>query len=181
MEFLYAALYLLTISRFTFAYDKLSSNQTLGHGDFLISPSQTFELGFFSPGSSTSRFLGIRYKATPDIVVWVANRQNPITGLNGVLTSSATGNLILTSAQGPTIWSSNSSTTESNPALQLLNSGNLVIGLNSSYIWQSFHHPGDTRLPGMTLMQDISTGDGKPFSRSYNSSEKDVEDFWTRP
>ncbi|KAL1562806.1 G-type lectin S-receptor-like serine/threonine-protein kinase isoform X2 [Salvia divinorum] len=170
MKFLYAALYLLTIPRFSFADDRLSANQTLADGDLLISQSQIFELGFFSPGSSTSRFLGIWYKATPDIVVWVANRENPITGLNGVLTLSETGNLIITSAQGPTIWSSNSSTTASGPVLQLLNSGNLVVGQNSSYIWQSFDHPGDTRLPGMTLMQNIGDGDGK-YLTSWKSGD----------
>ncbi|KAK6142591.1 hypothetical protein DH2020_022939 [Rehmannia glutinosa] len=56
----------------------LSANQTIADGQTLISQNQNFELGFFYPGTSGNRFLGIWYKDTPDVVVWVANRNDPI-------------------------------------------------------------------------------------------------------
>ncbi|XP_057796171.1 G-type lectin S-receptor-like serine/threonine-protein kinase At4g27290 [Salvia miltiorrhiza] len=158
---LFGALCFITIFISSIAADTLSAGQSLvDDGEVLLSPSQVFELGFFSPGSSTSRFLGIWYKATPDVVVWVANRQNPISGLTGVLTLSETGNLLLTSTQAepPIIWSSNSSL--STPVLRLLDTGNLVVvdNENATYFWQSFDFPGDTRLPGMKMVNDPNTG-----------------------
>lgn len=47
---------------------------------------QSFELGFFSPGKSENRCLGIWYKSTPETVVWVANRDDPIAECYRVLT-----------------------------------------------------------------------------------------------
>ncbi|KAI3465872.1 hypothetical protein Pfo_022535 [Paulownia fortunei] len=146
--------------------DTLSPNQTLADGDILISPGQIFELGFFSPGTSRNRFLGIWYKATPDIVVWVANRKNPIIDSQGILTLGKNGTLVLCTAQSRIIWSSNSSRLASSPILQLLDTGNLVLADKSttdtssqkSYIWQSFDYPGDTRVPGMRMVQNPDTG-----------------------
>ncbi|RVW68937.1 G-type lectin S-receptor-like serine/threonine-protein kinase SD1-1 [Vitis vinifera] len=51
-----------------------------------ISSGQSFELGFFSPGKSENRCLGIWYKSTPETVVWVANRDDPIAECYRVLT-----------------------------------------------------------------------------------------------
>ncbi|KAH6836400.1 hypothetical protein C2S53_015494 [Perilla frutescens var. hirtella] len=118
-----------------------------------------FELGFFNPGSSENRFLGIWYKATPEVVVWVANTQNPIIGLNGVLNLATNGNLFLSSSHGGTIiWSSNSSMAALSPVLQLLDTGNLVVVERSMNIWQSFDYPGNTRLPEMKMVNDPDTG-----------------------
>ncbi|KAH6764158.1 S-locus lectin protein kinase family protein [Perilla frutescens var. frutescens] len=127
-----------------------------------------FELGFFNPGSSTNRFLGIRYKATPEVVVWVANRGNPIiNGQIGVLTLAKNGSLILRSAQGTIIWSSNSSMAASSaPLLQLLDTGNLVVVEKSMNIWQSFDYPGNTRLPGMKMGTVISSSNSSMATSS---------------
>lgn len=153
-----AALYLSTNLKLSVGVDTLSANQTLADGEVLISPSQIFELGFFSPGSSTTRFLGIWYKVTPNVVVWVANRENPILTKHGVVTLAKNGSLVLSSAQGTTIWSSTSSTATSSPVLHLLDSGNLVLEENSTKLWQSFDHPGNTLLPGMKLVEDPGNG-----------------------
>ncbi|RWW03339.1 hypothetical protein GW17_00033508, partial [Ensete ventricosum] len=49
-------------------------------GTSLISASGSFELGFFSPVGSTNRYIGIWYHhITVQTVVWVANRQQPVT------------------------------------------------------------------------------------------------------
>ncbi|CAL2254304.1 unnamed protein product [Prunus armeniaca] len=50
-----------------------------------------------------------------------------------------------------TIWSSTSSQVAEDPVLQLLETGNLVVGdmaetASESYIWQSFNFPSDTLL-----------------------------------
>ncbi|KAL8510782.1 hypothetical protein ACS0TY_017558 [Phlomoides rotata] len=78
----------VSILKYSFGADTLFPDQTLADKDVLVSPGQLFELGFFSPGKSTTKFLGIWYKATPDVVVWVANRGNPIMGTQGNLTLS---------------------------------------------------------------------------------------------
>ncbi|XP_057791271.1 uncharacterized protein LOC131008406 [Salvia miltiorrhiza] len=177
--FLSTALLLLIIFKFCIAADTLSPNQTLSDGELLISPSRRFELGFISPGSSTARFLGIRYTATPNVVVWVANRERPITGDSpGVLALAKNGTLVLTTAQRLHIWSSSSSMAASTPVLQLLDSGNLVVvdeamapsSRPESYMWQSFDHPGDTWLPGMKMVQYLDTGE-ENFLTSWRSAD----------
>ncbi|XP_047947759.1 G-type lectin S-receptor-like serine/threonine-protein kinase At4g27290 isoform X2 [Salvia hispanica] len=145
----------------TAAIATLSPGQTLSDAQVLSSPAQIFELGFFTPANSTStaKFLGIWYRATPDVVVWVANRQNPITTSPGALTLSKNANLILSSAQGAIAWSSNSSTpAASRPILRLFDTGNLVLADNSTNIWTSFDYPSDTRLPGMKMVDDSDAG-----------------------
>uniref|UniRef100_A0A2K1YF18 Bulb-type lectin domain-containing protein n=1 Tax=Populus trichocarpa TaxID=3694 RepID=A0A2K1YF18_POPTR len=46
--------------------DSLKTNQTIKEGDVLISKGNNFALGFFSPGSSSNRYLGIRYHKVPE-------------------------------------------------------------------------------------------------------------------
>ncbi|CAO2043891.1 unnamed protein product [Urochloa humidicola] len=50
----------------------------LGHnitdGATLVSVSGSFTLGFFSPGVTTRRYLGIWFSVSENAVCWVANR-----------------------------------------------------------------------------------------------------------
>ena len=147
------------------ALDTMSPNQTLqDNGQALFSIDESFALGFFSPRNSNNRYIGIWFKNVPEqTVVWVANKDNPITDSSGVLTITSTGNIVIKNSQsGIAVWSSNS--TGANPVLQLLYTGNLVVknggnGNNSeNYIWQSFDHPCDTLLPGMKLGSNLVTG-----------------------
>ncbi|XP_056172889.1 G-type lectin S-receptor-like serine/threonine-protein kinase At4g27290 isoform X1 [Syzygium oleosum] len=145
------------------AADTLSSGWSMKDGETLVSSGQSFVLGFFSPGNSQNRYVGIWYKITPEIVVWVANRDNPLTDSHGVLTFSRDGDLVLVNQSNGIIWSSNLSRVLKNPVAQLLDTGNLVLrentGLNSDvYSWQSFDHPSDTLLPGMKLGWDLKIG-----------------------
>ncbi|KAF8390861.1 hypothetical protein HHK36_023160 [Tetracentron sinense] len=147
------------------AVDTISPNQTIRDGQTLVSAGQIFELGFFSPGSSsTKRYLGIWFKSIhPQTVVWVANRNNPLTNSSGALTISGDGNIVLLNELETLIWSSNSSIAAKNPVAQLLDSGNLVLrdGSNvnpESYLWQSFDYPSDTLLPGMKLGVNLRSG-----------------------
>ena len=151
---------LLLLSGFSNASDSITQSQTISEGRALASADGSFELGFFSPGSSTNRYLGIWYKNIPVItVIWVANRNNPIKDLSGVLKINTTGNLVLLSQNSSLVWSANSTKQALNPTLQLLETGNLVLrdgydGNSENYLWQRFDYPCDTLLPGMKLGWD---------------------------
>ena len=96
-------------------------NQKLVVGQTLVSQNQVFEIGFFSPGISSNRSLGIWCKSTPDVVVWVANRNIPITASQAPPLFMTSGNGSLTIKSGKSIiWSATSSGVASNPVLQLL-------------------------------------------------------------
>ncbi|KAK7264465.1 hypothetical protein RJT34_32074 [Clitoria ternatea] len=146
--------------------DTLAMSHDIKDNETLVSSSGTTEVGFFSPGNSTRRYLGIWYKnVSPLTVVWVANRQTPLHNNEGVLKLNEKGILVLLNATKSTIWSSNisSTTTLNNPTAQLLDSGNLVVKnghetKEDNFLWQSFDHPSDTLLPGMKLGWNLETG-----------------------
>ncbi|PIN13315.1 hypothetical protein CDL12_14067 [Handroanthus impetiginosus] len=149
--------------------DTLFPNQTIVVGQTLISRSQIFELGFFSG----TRYLGIWYKSTPDVIVWVANRENPITNTRKVfLTIAENGTLAITSG-GRIIWSAELFEPASNPVLQLLDNGNLNRKSPSeeSFIWQSFDYPTDTWLPGMKMAYDTDSGRHKYITSWRNPND----------
>lgn len=147
---------LVTFLRVSLAIDSIASTQSIrDNGTTLVSQGGDFELGFFSPGKSKKRYLGIWYKKIPiQTVVWVANRVNPINDSSGILTLNSTGSLIL-SQNDVVVWHTNSQqTTPQNPVAQILDSGNLVVREENeadpeSYMWQSFDFPSDTLLPGI--------------------------------
>ncbi|KAK7324624.1 hypothetical protein VNO77_28340 [Canavalia gladiata] len=144
------------------ADDSMSQLQSLSEGKSLVSREGTFELGFFSPGSSADRYLGIWYKSIPvKTVVWVANRAKPVKDNSSMLHINSEGNLVLVNQNGIVAWSAKSRKKVLNPIVQLLNSGNLVVKDDKdpeNYLWQSFDYPSDTLLPGMKLGWDLKTG-----------------------
>ncbi|KAI3695861.1 hypothetical protein L1987_78863 [Smallanthus sonchifolius] len=152
------------------ALDTISANQNIKDGNTLVSAGEMFELGFFSPGKSKNRYVGIWYKKISyGTVVWVANRETPIADRSGMLKLSRQGKLVILGgrrkARNTVVWSSNSavSVQGNDPVVvQLLDTGNLVVcNKNSTHqnlIWQSFDFPGDTFLPGMKLGKDFVTG-----------------------
>ncbi|KAG8639746.1 G-type lectin S-receptor-like serine/threonine-protein kinase RKS1 isoform X2 [Manihot esculenta] len=144
--------------------DTIAINQTIEDGSLLVSRGKNFALGFFSPGSSKHRYLGIWYhKIREHSVVWVANRNNPINGSSGVLTINQYGNLILYSnhSQTVSVWSTNFSMEAADTCVaQLLDSGNLILVQDRSkrIVWQSFDYPTDTLLPEMKVGLKQKTG-----------------------
>ncbi|KAI9187541.1 hypothetical protein LWI28_029246 [Acer negundo] len=148
----------------TATLDTITLGQSIRDGETLVSADQRFELGFFSPGTSRSRYLGIWYKkVAPKTIVWVANRDTPISDPSGVLHINARGILVLLNSTNDTVWSSNASRTPQNPVAVLLGSGNLIVKDGNdnnpdNFLWQSFYYPGDTLLPGMKLGINLVTG-----------------------
>ncbi|KAK1381970.1 Receptor-like serine/threonine-protein kinase [Heracleum sosnowskyi] len=168
------------------AEDRIFGNQTIidDENSTIVSAGGLFELGFFSPGKSDNRYLGIWYKSiSTGTVVWVANRETPLTDRGGVLRVDENGRLVLRDGVGGIIWSSNSSRAVKKPVGQLLDTGNLVIGYEDdtepkTYLWQSFDHPGDHLLPGMKLGWDLRNGLNR-YLTSWRSSDDPSPGIYT--
>ncbi|GJT86987.1 G-type lectin S-receptor-like serine/threonine-protein kinase [Tanacetum coccineum] len=143
------------------AVDTIAVYQNIKDGETIVSGNDRFQLGFFSPGNSKNRYLGIWFKNTsPHTVVWVANRETPLTNSMGIVKLDHQGILSIMNGGGIVIWSSNSSRsgTHINSKAQLLGNGNLVIMEENNVVWQSFDYPGDTFISGMKLGKDLITG-----------------------
>ncbi|XP_024636478.1 G-type lectin S-receptor-like serine/threonine-protein kinase RKS1 [Medicago truncatula] len=162
----YLILLLLAFSFCSCSSDIISSDTRIRDGEILISKSKTFALGFFTPGKSTSRYVGIWYNNLPiQTVVWVANRDTPINDTSGILSIDRNGNLVLNhNLSNIPIWSTAVSLLQSqinstNVIAQLSDIGNLVLMLKSSktVIWESFDHPTDTLLPYLKVGFDRKT------------------------
>ena len=159
--------------------------QSLEDNTTLVSNDGTFELGFFTPGStSPNRYLGIWYKNIPiRTVVWVANRDNPIKDNSSKLSINTAGNFILLNQNNNTvIWSTNTTTKASLVVAQLLDSGNLVIrdekdNNPENYSWQSFDYPSDTFLPGMKAGWDLKKGLNRVLTAWKNWDDPSSGDF----
>nr|XP_034910158.1 G-type lectin S-receptor-like serine/threonine-protein kinase At1g11410 [Populus alba] len=183
--FLLFSLLMLHFSSCT-SQDSLKTNQTIKEGDLLFSKGNIFALGFFSPGSSTNRYLGIWYHNIPEqTVVWVANRNDPIIGSSGFLFINQYGNLVLYGNDDLKlpVWSANVSVEENDTCVaQLLDSGNFLLIRKRSrkIVWQSFDYPTNILLPGMKLGLDRKLGIDR-FLTSWRSAEDPgIGDFSVR-
>ncbi|KAL8109657.1 G-type lectin S-receptor-like serine/threonine-protein kinase At4g27290 isoform X1 [Apium graveolens] len=155
----------LFLSSAAAAVDVIRANETIRDGDTIVSARGEFELGFFSPGNSTNRYLGIWYKKIAyGTVVWVANRDTPLSNFTGVARVNNNGIVVLVNDK--IIWSSNTKYM-ANPIAQLLDTGNLVLreGKGDHFVWQSFDYPGNIMLPGMAVGSNLVTG----HERNYTS------------
>ncbi|KAL2327793.1 hypothetical protein Fmac_021220 [Flemingia macrophylla] len=161
--------------------DTLAMNQSLQDGKTLVSAGGIIAVGFFSPGNSTRRYLGIWYtNVSPFTVVWVANRNKPLDNNKGVLKLNVKGTLELLNDGNSTIWSSNKSgKAVKNPIARLLDSGNFVVRngqetKDRGILWQSFDYPGDTLMPGMKHGWNLETGLERYLS-SWRSDDDPAE------
>ncbi|PIA41215.1 hypothetical protein AQUCO_02300191v1 [Aquilegia coerulea] len=148
-------------SGFCFALESISSNKLIRDSDSITSLNKTFRLGFFSPADSSNRYVGIWYNSLPrgKRVVWVANRDNPLTDSLGILRIIDDGNLVVLDGKQNIVWSTNVSANANSSRAELLESGNLVLtGTSANTLWQSFDHPTDTFLPNMRFGVNINTG-----------------------
>ncbi|KAF8411263.1 hypothetical protein HHK36_003810 [Tetracentron sinense] len=182
ISFMLCCIFLSFFYEISIAIDTIAPNQSIADGQSLVSKGESFELGFFKRGNSKNRYLGIWYNnITPQTVVWIANRNNPLTDSSGVLTISSNGNIVLLNGMKKVIWSSNSSRTTKNPVVQLIDSGNLVLrddeSNSESFIWQSFDYPADTLLPGMKLGENLKTGMDWYLTSWKNADDPSPGDF----
>jgi hypothetical protein len=164
--------FLFSLFRTSIAPDTITPSQSIrDDGGTLVSAGGSFQLGFFSPGNSKSRYAGIWYMISSEIVVWVANRDAPLNDHSGILTVTGDGVLVLLNSTNDVVWSSNTSRTTENPVAQLLDNGNLVVkDRNENFLWQSFDYPCDTLLPEMKLGWNLATGLDR-FLSSWKSTE----------
>ena len=148
---------------------------TISNNKTIVSRNETFELGFFTPGSSSRWYLGIWYKKIPTrTYVWVANRDNPLSRPSGSLKISSDNNLVIYDHSDTPVWSTNLTVGASRSPVvaELLDNGNFVLNSNDpeGYLWQSFDFPTDTLLPDMKLGWDKKTGLDRVL-RSWKSVE----------
>ncbi|KAI3677066.1 hypothetical protein L1987_86684 [Smallanthus sonchifolius] len=184
-EILVYVLNIFLIFRFCTSIDTITLTRPLKDGDILVSNGETFALGFFSLGNSSNRYVGIWYNKIPEqTVVWVANRDRPITNnSSGILSIDETGNLVLHEKdESFAFWSTDYVSGVANDVFsaQLLDSGNLVVfqGLNKGvYSWQSFDHPSNTVLSGMKIGLDRKTGLNRVFTSWKSSVNPGVGDY----
>ncbi|KAH7524601.1 hypothetical protein FEM48_Zijuj06G0136700 [Ziziphus jujuba var. spinosa] len=113
------------------------------------SPSGLFAFGFYQQGSGFA--VGVwMVNQTGNIIIWTANRDDPLVSSNAILELTK-GGLLLETEQGKDTKIGNDISSPASSA-SMLDSGNFVL-LNSSdhVIWQSFDYPTDTILEGQVL------------------------------
>uniref|UniRef100_A0A0E0LYG7 non-specific serine/threonine protein kinase n=1 Tax=Oryza punctata TaxID=4537 RepID=A0A0E0LYG7_ORYPU len=139
----------------------LAPGMTLTPGKNLISDQGTFALGFFSPSNSTEMmYVGIWFNNIPQCtVVWVANRDSPITHASSAKLSMANNSvLVLSETDSHILWMAANTYVSRNSSAKLLNNGNLVVlSSNGAMLWQSFENPSDAILAGMPVQLSHKT------------------------
>ncbi|KAK3188220.1 hypothetical protein Dsin_027781 [Dipteronia sinensis] len=186
--FLSSFLFLVcSLAQFCHSIDTLTKSQSIKDGDAsgnLISTDEKFELGFFSPGNSTLRYVGVWYhKIEEQTVVWVANRNNPVSNKNGSFSIGSDGNLMVLDGNSNAVWSSNASIESNTTAAKLTDDGNFIlassenIGAVDKAYWQSFEHPTDTYLPGMRVRVNPNTGDNHAFASWKSVSDPSLGNY----
>jgi hypothetical protein len=169
LDIRYATVLLLLLASPCATDDRLVPGKPLSAGATIVSDGGSFALGFFSPTNSSSPgklYLGIWYNDIPGrlTVVWVANRETPVTASPPALSLTNASNLVLSGGDGRVLWTTNvvgAAAAASNTAAVLLNTGNLVIrSPNGATLWQSFDHPTDSFLPGMKIRINYKTRAG---------------------
>ena len=103
-------------------------------------------------------------KVSQQTIVWVANRDHPVSDNNTAKFTISGGNLVLFDESHNQVWSTNMSSPSSGSVVAiLLDNGNLILSNNpnasseSEALWQSFDYPTDTWLPGGKIKLDKKT------------------------
>ncbi|KAL7219053.1 hypothetical protein ACSBR2_012180 [Camellia fascicularis] len=159
--------------------DTISANQSLSGDRTIVSAGGNFEMGFYKPGKSSNYYISMWYKkVSTKTIVWVANRDTPISDKHSSELKILDGNLVLLNESQTKIWSTNQNSTTSNSVVAVLgDDGNLILrdGSNSNQpIWQSFDHPAHTWLPGAKLAYNRRTNTHQSFTSWKNSEDPSI-------
>ncbi|CAA0307293.1 unnamed protein product [Arabidopsis thaliana] len=176
---IFACLLLLIIFP-TFGYADINTSSPLSIGQTLSSPDGVYELGFFSPNNSRKQYVGIWFKnIAPQVVVWVANRDKPVTKTAANLTISSNGSLILLDGTQDVIWSTGEAFTSNKCHAELLDTGNLVVidDVSGKTLWKSFENLGNTMLPQSSVMYDIPRGKNRVLTSWRSNSDPSPGEF----
>ncbi|KAI7981201.1 G-type lectin S-receptor-like serine/threonine-protein kinase [Camellia lanceoleosa] len=178
-SFMFSIFFLLFfsfINHLSHGADTISANQSLSGNQTITSAGGNFELGFCKPGNSSYYYISIWYaKVSTLTIVWVANRDNPISDKYSSVLKILDGNLVILNESQTLIWSTNQNSTTSNSVVAVLgDDGNLILrdGSNSNQpIWQSFDHPAHTWLPGGKIAYNKLTNTHQRLTSWKNSED----------
>ncbi|CAA7029724.1 unnamed protein product [Microthlaspi erraticum] len=176
---LFACSLLLTIFS-TCGYAAINTSSPLSIEQTLSSPSDFYELGFFSPNNSRNLYAGIWFKnVDPRVAVWVANRDTPVTTSTASLTLSSNGTLILLDGNQDVVWSAGEASTSNKCHAELLDTGNLVVidDVSRETLWESFENLGNTLLPQSSLTYDLPQGKKRVLTSWRNDTDPSPGEF----
>lgn len=176
---LFICFFLLAIFS-TFGNADINTSSPLSMGQTLSSPNGVYELGFFSPNNTLNQYVGIWFKnISPQVIVWVANRDKPITKTAANLTISSNGSLILLDGKQDVVWSTREAFTSKKCHAELLDTGNLVVidDVSGKTLWQSFENLGNTMLPQSSISYDISGGKDRVLTSWKSNNDPSPGEF----
>ncbi|THG13923.1 G-type lectin S-receptor-like serine/threonine-protein kinase At2g19130 [Camellia sinensis] len=164
------------INHLSHGADTISANQSLSGNQTITSAGGNFELGFYKPGNSSYYYISMWYaKVSTLTIVWVANRDNPISDKYSSVLKILDGNLVLLNESQTLIWSTNQNSTTSNSVVAVLgDDGNLILRDRSNSnqpIWQSFDHPAHTWFPGGKIAYNKLTNTHQRLTSWKNSED----------
>ncbi|EOA33297.1 hypothetical protein CARUB_v10019835mg [Capsella rubella] len=175
----FACLLLFTIF-LSFSYAGITKENPLSIGQTLSSSNGVYELGFVSPDNSQNQYLGIWFKGIiPQVVVWVANREKPVTDSTAKLSVSSNGTLLLLTGKDGVVWSTGEVSATTGSRAELTDNGNLVVidDVSGRPLWESFQHLGDTMLPFSTLMYNLTTGEKRELTSWKSENDPSPGEF----
>ncbi|GMN50956.1 hypothetical protein TIFTF001_020115 [Ficus carica] len=143
--YLFLLLYWCSL-KYCYAIYNITSSQALSQGQTLVSPRQSFELGFFSPNNSANhQYIGI-----------------------------SNGNLELLDGNKKSVWSTNITVASNRSVAVPSDNGNFLLkdGTLGDELWQSFQYPSDTFLPGAKPSQLFIWSNGSTSFRISGPWEK---------
>ncbi|KAL7219046.1 hypothetical protein ACSBR2_012173 [Camellia fascicularis] len=177
--FMFSVFFLCCISftnHLSHGADTISTNQSLFGDHTIVSAGGNFEMGFYKPGKSSNYHICIWYKkVSTQTIVWVANRDIPISDKYSSELKILDGNLVLLNESQTPIWSTNQNSTTSNSVVAVLgDDGNLILrdGSNSTQpIWQSFDYLVHTWLPGSKISYNKRANTHQSLTSWRNSED----------
>ncbi|KAH0903688.1 hypothetical protein HID58_043191 [Brassica napus] len=171
---------LLFVMLLSFTYAAITPTSPLSIGQTLSSSDGVYQLGFFSPNNTQNQYVGIWFKGIiPRVVVWVANREKPVTDSTANLAITSKGSLLLFSGKDGIVWSSGETFASNGSHAELSDSGSLIVvdKVSGRILWQSFDHLGDTLLHSSFLMYNLVTGEKRVVTSWKSYTDPSPGDF----